>query len=91
MKEDIWNHLAQNKGNKFFVTAEFIHEDQFFPESLDSFILQKTKDILEKGITGRKFIFKEGNWKIYLTFFPTDEVVDEKYALKNKFHKRQIP
>ena len=27
---------------------------------------------------------KEGEWRLIFTFFPTDSVVDERYALKNK-------
>jgi hypothetical protein len=40
------------------------------------------------GTRSRRFVFQEGEWRIYLTFFPTDEVVDERYALKNKVVSR---
>ena len=43
------------------------------------------------GANGRKFVYTEGEWRLVFTFFPTDKVVDERYALKNKvqmkFHK----
>ena len=43
------------------------------------------------GANGRKFVYTEGGWRLFFTFFPTDKVVDERYALKNKvqmkFHK----
>ena len=38
-----------------------------------------------------EFVYTEGGWRLFFTFFPTDKVVDERYALKNKvqmkFHK----
>ena len=89
MKEKIWKYLASQKVSDFFITAEIRMEDSYFPVTLESFIHQKTNDIYQKGIKTRKFSFKEGKWKMILTFFPTDEVVDEKYALKNFFLKRQ--
>jgi len=39
---------------------------------------------INQGATARKFTFNEGEWRMYITFFPTDRVVDERYALKNK-------
>ena len=76
-------------GRHFFITAEFESEGSSYPNTLDSFVCQKIYAIQIRKISGRKFIFKEGDWKIYLTFFPTDEVANEKYALKNKVIKRQ--
>jgi len=53
------------------------------PEHIESFLREKHKVIL-RGASGRKFIYKEGEWRLIFTFFPTDRVVDERYALKNK-------
>ena len=89
MKEKIWKYLASQTLSDFFITAEIVVEDLYFPNTLESFIVEKTNHIHLKGIKARKFIFKEGEWRIYLTFFPTNEVVDEKYALKNFLIKRQ--
>ncbi len=41
-------------------------------------------EVILRGASGRKFIYKEGEWRLIFTFFPTDRVVDERYALKNK-------
>lgn len=88
MKEKIWQTLASTDYDNFFITAEFAGEDTTYPSTLDSFIRQKLEAINIKGISGRRFLFKEGMWKIYLTFFPRNEVVSERYALKNKAFKQ---
>ena len=53
------------------------------PEHIEAFMQEKYEVIL-RGASGRKFIYKEGEWRLIFTFFPTDRVVDERYALKNK-------
>lgn len=67
----------------FFVTVQFIYETGETPHELESFIMNKYRQIKE-GITARKFIYQEAGWRMVVTFFPTNQVVDEKYALKNK-------
>ena len=57
-------------------------------DGLEVFIKGKITQI-QQGITGRKFTFQEGKWRLHLTFFPTNCVVDERYALKNKFIKQR--
>lgn len=57
-------------------------------DGLEVFIKGKITQI-QQGITGRKFTFQEGEWRLHLTFFPTNCVVDERYALKNKFIKQR--
>ena len=89
MKEKIWQQLAATDYDGFFITAEFAKEGNSFPVTLDAFICQKLEAIKLRGISGRRFIFKEGDWKIYLTFFQRNEVVSEKYALKNKVYKQK--
>lgn len=36
-----------------------------------------------------KNIFQESGWRMAFTFYPTDRVVDEKYAMKNKMIKKR--
>ena len=67
----------------FFITAEIVRTDEAMPVELEAFILGKLTQI-NQGIGARRFAFNEGKWRIYLTFFPTTEVVNERYALKNK-------
>ena len=83
MKELIWKQIAGLVTPGFFITAEIVCEDTSLPLGLEIFIMKKLMEI-ECGVNGRKFTFKEGDWRIILTFFPTDQVVDERYALKNK-------
>ena len=71
----------------FFVTAEMQRAGSSFPEGLEAFVSQK-QEAIRMGTRSRRFVFQEGEWRIYLTFFPTDEVVDERYALKNKVVSR---
>ena len=83
MEERIWKTIAEMDTPGFFVTAEMHRVGSGFPEGLETFIRKKLVSIQE-GIGSRRFVFQEGGWRLYLTFFPTTEVVDERYALKNK-------
>ncbi len=83
MNEQIWKHIAALPTPGFFITAEIQAECETFPEGLEAFIQGKYASI-RQGISARKFVYREGEWRIILTFFPTDRVVDERYALKNK-------
>ena len=87
MQEHIWRYIAEMPTPGFFITAEMQRMGEVMPEGLDAFIRQKLKQI-EKGIGARRFVFQEGEWRIILTFFPTDRVVDERFALKNKVLSR---
>ena len=87
MQERIWKHIAAMQTPGFFVTAEIQRAGNSFPEGLEAFVSQKL-EANRKGTRSRRFVFQEGEWRIYLTFFPTDEVVDERYALKNKVVSR---
>ena len=71
----------------FFITAEIVRADEAMPMGLEGFIQGKLAQI-NQGISARRFAFCEGNWRMFLTFFPTTEVVDERYALKNKVISR---
>lgn len=70
----------------FFITVQFPVVGESIPTDLEDFIFSKLA-LIEQGIQGRKFIYQKNDWRMIFTFFPTDRVVDEKYALKNKvFH-----
>ena len=83
MEEQVWKHIAEMDTPGFFITAEMQRMGSVMPEGLDAFIRKKL-ELIREGIGSRRFVFQEGEWRIYLTFFPTDQVVDERYALKNK-------
>ena len=87
MQERIWKHIAAMQTPGFFVTAEMQRVGNSLPEGLEAFVSERLEAI-RKGTRSRRFVFQEGEWRIYLTFFPTDEVVDERYALKNKVVSR---
>ena len=87
MQEQIWIDIASMQTPGFFITAEMQRVGNAMPEGLETFVLQKLEAI-RNGVRSRRFVFQEGEWRIYLTFFPTDRVVDERYALKNKVVSR---
>ena len=83
MQEQILQQIAEMRTPGFFVTAEVHREGTAMPVGLEDFIGQKLEAI-HAGVKARRFVFCEEEWRIYLTFFPTTEMVDERYALKNK-------
>ena len=87
MEEQIWKSIAEMDTPGFFITAEVHRKGEMFPVGLEEFIRQKLR-LIREGIGSRRFVFQEGEWRLYLTFFPTTEVVDERYALKNKVVSR---
>lgn len=88
MQDRIWRTIASMHTPGFFITAEMNRIGTAMPVGLEDFILEKLERI-RKGLKVRRFVFQEGDWRIYLTFFPTTEVVDERYALKNKVISRR--
>lgn len=82
-REEVFDLVERLKIPGFFITVHFIREGRKEPSGLENFI-QKKKLLIDNGATGRKFVFREEEWHLVLTFFPTDKVVDEHYALKNK-------
>lgn len=81
--DQVFQKVAEVSIPKFFITVEFSTVGKEMPEHLDAFLWEKYELILH-GANGRKFIYREGDWRMIFTFFPTDRVVDEHYALKNK-------
>lgn len=73
---------------RFFVTVDFISTSStYMPTKIEIFIQEKLY-LIQSGITGRKFKYTEGDWLLFLTFYPTDQKVEERYAMKNKMIKK---
>ncbi len=88
-EEQLWQYVAETNTPGFFLTADILHTGNTLPRpALEHFIHTKLTAI-RQGASGRKFTFREGDWHIHLTFFPTDHVVDERYAMKNKMIKNK--
>jgi hypothetical protein len=83
MIDAILNRIGNLSTPGFFVTVEFTKEGKEYPAGLEAFIVDKLERI-HQGVKARKFSYQESGWRMALTFFPTDRVVDEKYAMKNK-------
>ena len=87
-QEQIWKFIAEMEIPHFFITAEMNRMGSAMPMELEAFIHQKL-ELIHNGLNTRRFVFQEEDWRIYLTFFPTTEVVSERYALKNKVVSRK--
>ncbi|MDE5676278.1 hypothetical protein [Phocaeicola sp.] len=85
-KEQIWTAIARMHTPGFFITALIGQEGEEFPAALQAYIGERLA-AFRRGVKARKFVFRQGDWRIYLTFFPTDRVVEEGYALKNSVMK----
>lgn len=84
MTDRILELVSQIPSPGFFITAEVSRDGaDIMPAEIESFIADKLEQI-RQGAKARKFVYQKGDWRIIFTFFPTDRVVDEKYALKNK-------
>lgn len=87
MLDEILKEISEIKVPGFFVTVDFVEVSSVVPPlGIENFILQKYQSI-KKGTKGRKFSYQTNGWRMHFTFFPTDRVVDERYALKNKVLK----
>lgn len=60
----------------------FCKLENFSPRN--RFFLKEKHAKIIQGANGRKFIYQQSGWRIAFTFYPTDRVVDEKYAMKTK-------
>lgn len=88
MNEDILELVSRINTPGFFVTADVIKKGDKKADSIELFIRQKLNLILS-GTSGRKFAYRSDGWQIYFTFFPTNQVVDSRYAMMNKMIKVQ--
>jgi len=93
LREDHIEQILRETGDMefpgFFVTAEVICCGAELPVGYTHFLREKYHAITDKGISGRIFSFRDNGWQIRFTFFPTDRVVEEKYALKNRVMRKR--
>lgn len=87
MIDDILALVGRISIPNYFVTVLFAATGEVMPQDIESFVLEKHK-LIQNGATGRKFVYRKGGWRMIFTFFPTNSVVDEKYALKNQGTER---
>lgn len=84
--DKILEQLSQVHFQGFFITVDFVKASNTVPGGIEEFLNEKYQAILQ-GITGRKFAYQASGWRMLFTFYPTDRVVEEKYAMKNKIYK----
>lgn len=85
--DDILQLISEIHLPGFFVTVDFTRTSEEVPQEIEEFLKEKYKTI-QQGVSTRKFAFQSAGWRMVFTFFPTDKVVEEKYAMKNKMIKR---
>ncbi len=88
MFDQVIDYISQLETPGYFITAGCSKEANKMPGGLRNFIYDKLS-LINQGLKTRKFIYQEDGWRIILTFFPTTEVVEERYALKNEVYKRR--
>lgn len=88
MEDQILDIVTHISTPGFFVTIEFTKSAEILPSGIESFVNNKLQ-LIRNGSKARKFAFRQEGWHMLFTFFPTDRVVDEKYALKNRMLKKR--
>ena len=86
--DDILQLISEIHLPGFFITADVTKTSEEAPHGIEEFLKEKYQAI-QQGLSVRKFTFQNAGWRMAFTFFPTDRVVDEKYAMKNKMIKKQ--
>lgn len=88
--DDILQLIGKTPLPGFFVTVDFTRASGEAPQwiGIEAFLKEKHSAI-RQGVSARKFSYQEAGWRMIFTFFPTDSVVEEKYAMKNKRSKNQ--
>lgn len=86
MIDDIFELISNINTPGFFVTTDIIKKGNGNTDGIECFIKQKLSLIL-CGSSGRKFAYRDNGWQINFTFYPTNQVVDYRYAMMNKMIK----
>lgn len=87
--DDILHLVGEIPLPGFFVTADVTKTSEETPQGIEEFLKEKYTAI-QQGVAARKFAYQNAGWRIVFTFYPTDRVVDEKYAMKNKMIKNKL-
>lgn len=81
--EELLFYISGIKLNGFFALTEISKRGEGMPIGVEEFLQMKAKDIID-GVKTKKFVYSNGGWRLVFTLFPTNEVVEERYAVKNK-------
>ena len=84
MIDRILTHIATLDTGPFFVTVIAERMGEKDPSKEVEHFLYARLERISAGCSARKFVFDNRDWRLVLTFFPTHETVNERYALKNK-------
>ena len=80
--DSLHHEIAKLKFPGFFVVSLCRKVGEELPTE-NTLFLQNKHLLIQQGFTGRRFVYRNGGWYVFFTFYPTDELVDEKYAMKN--------
>lgn len=86
MYDKILDLISQINTPGFFITVEYSQSSELMPQGIEAFIREKV-NLINQGCKTRKFVYKASGWRLIFTFFPTNQVVEERYALKNRVRK----
>lgn len=78
----IMDLVAKIEQSDYFITVKFLSKGTAFPHSLPDKITYKMR---LKALQPFKFIYTSQDWRILLTFIPTNAPVKKSYALVNDF------
>lgn len=81
--EELLLYISNIKINGFFVLTEISKRGKSIPRDVDIFLHSKSNSI-KNGTNVKKFVFSNEDWRLIFTLLPTNEVVEERYAVKNK-------
>lgn len=86
MIEQLLLYISGIHVKDYFIVTDMVKEGETIPDDIEHFLNEK-RQLIESGISGRKFKYQNNGWILFFTFYPTTQGVDEKYALKNKVIK----
>ncbi len=81
----IMKQIALHPQNKYFITVEFSKKGESLPLYLQDFLTDKSNQYQESQPFTR--VYREGDWRLILTFIPRNKPIDRRFALTNTFVK----
>mgnify|MGYP000847697631 CR=1 FL=1 len=84
------NRISQfNSSSPYFILTHCAVLGEELPDDIIPF-LQEGLTKIHRGYGKRRFLYKGRGWRIIFTFYPKDEVVSNRYALKNKVSRSSL-
>lgn len=75
--------VASHPQKNYFITVCFSKKGTTLPLLLNQYIAEKV--ISKSPLTAFRSVYKEGDWRLILTFIPKKGPVDQEFSLSNEF------